>query len=202
MKELSIFLYLIAAIVISVLVLQKENRDAKAAKQAKQKKEAERVAREKEKAEADQRQREEARAEEERRRAEWDAKHGRLVIPVASVTFDNDDGTSRQKILKDLKVTGGDAYLNLEEYEYKGAPAIRVLVNDMCVGNVPKARVAEVAAVMDHLENGRIDIEKFQPEDEDEDGHRRGSSTIYRADLILVYSKTGPTVDTEKEKQP
>ena len=199
MKGTLILLGIIIAIVVSILVVQKENRDAKAAKQ---KKEAERVAREKEKAEADQRQREEARAEEEKRRAKWDAKHGRLVIPIAGVTFDNDDGTSRQKILKDLKVTGGDAYLNLEEYEYKGAPAIRVLVNDMCVGNVPKARVAEVAAVMDYLENGRIDIEKFQPEDEDDDGHRRGNSTIYRADLILVYSKTGPTVGTEKEKQP
>lgn len=181
-------LCIFGAITISVLVLRKEDRDAKAAKQ---KKDAERLAREMEKAEAEKRQREETRAEEERRSAEWNAKHGRLVIPVAGVTFDNEDGTPRQKILKDLKVTGGDAELNLEEYEYKGAPAIRILVNDMCVGNIPKSRVSEVSAVMDHLESGRIDIEKFQPEDEDDDGHRRGSSTIYRADLILVYSKTG-----------
>lgn len=184
---------IIAAGVVSILLVQKDRRDAQAYRE---KKLAAIRAEQEAKEEAARQELEAKRAQDLQRRAAWDAEHGRLVIPIAGVTFDNEDGTSRQKILRDLKVTGGEAHLDLEEYEFKGAPAIRVLVNDMCVGNVPKNYVAQVSAVLDRLENGRIDIEKFHPEDEDEDGRRRGSSTIYRADLILVYSKNVPTLGT------
>lgn len=186
-------------IAIAIVALFLLGAAVAAKKQASEKETARRMKEEQEKKLQElQKKREEEKAQRDAQRKAWDDLHGRIVVPVSGVTFDNEDGTSRQKILKDLKVSGGDAYLNLEEYEYKGSPAIRITVNDMCIGNVPKSRVAEVSSIMDRLENGRVDIEKFTPEDEDDDGHRRGSSTIYRADLVLVYSKTTPTVGTER----
>ena len=49
------------------------------------------------------------------------------------MTFDNDDGTSRQEILKDIKRRrppfDEDLCLCLEEYDYEGRPAYYVKVN-------------------------------------------------------------------------
>ena len=122
---------------------------------------------------------------------EWTQKHGRIVTAIAGVTFKNDDGSSRQAILKDIKARSGDAELVLEEYEYRDKPAIRVLVDGDQIGNIPRSRVAEVSAVLDKLEDARLEVETFRPEnEEDEDGNiRRRGELIYRADLYLVYSK-------------
>ena len=134
-------------------------------------------------------------AERARREADqkaWEEKHGQIITAVAGVTFKNDDGISRQNILKDLKARGGyDDDLELEEYEYKGKPAIRVLVDGEQIGNIPRSRVGEVSAVLDSLENCSIKVETFRPEDEeDEDGNiRHRGELIYRADLYLVYKK-------------
>ena len=135
--------------------------------------------------------REAERAEREAAQAEWDRKHGRIVTAIAGVTFKNDDGSSRQAILKDIKARGGDAELDLEEYEYKGKPAIRVLVDGDQIGNIPRGRVAEVSAILEQLEDARLEVETFRPEDEeDEDGNiRHRGELIYRADLYLTYAK-------------
>lgn len=130
-------------------------------------------------------------AAEKRRRDEWENTHGRIVTSIAGVTFNNDDGVSRQALLKDLKARGGDADLELEEYEYKGKPAIRVLVDGEQVGTIPRTRVAEVSEVLDRLESASLEVETFRPEEEeDEDGNvtQRGN-LIYRADLYLIYTK-------------
>lgn len=130
-------------------------------------------------------------AERESAQAEWERTHGRIVTAIAGVTFKNDDGGARQAILKDLKARGGDAELDLEEYEYKGKPAIRVLVDGDQIGNIPRGRVAEILAVLDRIEDARLEVETFRPEDEeDEDGNvtHRGE-LIYRADLYLTYAK-------------
>lgn len=131
-------------------------------------------------------------AEEEARaaaqREEWESLHGRFKTSLAGVTFDNDDGTSRQKLLKDFKARGGQADLELEEYEYKGSPAIRVLVDGECVGNIPKNRVDELLAIMDRLERANLEVEAFRPDADDDDEKPRGE-LIYRADLYLIYSK-------------
>lgn len=130
-------------------------------------------------------------AAEQEGREEWTQKHGRIVTAIAGVTFKNDDGNSRQAILKDIKARSGDAELALEEYEHKGKAAIRVLVDGDQIGNIPRSRVAEVSAVLDKLEDARLEVETFRPEnEEDEDGNiRRRGELIYRADLYLVYSK-------------
>lgn len=132
------------------------------------------------------------REERERQRAEWESKHGRIVTALAGVTFDNEDGTSRQKLLKDYMARKTDAHMTLEEFKYKGEPAVRVLIDGKCVGNVPRSHVAEVLDVMDRLENGHLDVEIFYPEDaeDDEEGRaRRRGEKIYRADLTLIYAK-------------
>lgn len=140
---------------------------------------------------AEQIRRESERVEAEARRTAWEATHGRIVTALAGVTYKNDDGSSRQAILKDIKARDGDADLELEEYEYKGKPAIRVLVDGECVGVIPRNHVSEILEVMDRVTASRLDVETFRPEEEiDEDGnvHERGE-LIYRADLTLVYTK-------------
>lgn len=130
--------------------------------------------------------------EEEAKHPAKDDRHGWFFTNIVGVTFDNDDGTSRQKILRDYYVTGVEGSdLNLEEYEYKGRPAVRVLLDDQCVGNIPKNRVDELLLIMDRLEKASIDIEVFTPdEDEDDPGERkRRGPQVYRADLSLTYAK-------------
>lgn len=67
-----------------------------------------------------------------------------LKVKVVGVSFDNDDGSSRQEILRDLK--GGQFLLpTLQRFEYDGNPAYRVLCNDMQIGNIPADLAAELA---------------------------------------------------------
>lgn len=61
-------------------------------------------------------------------------------IKVAGVTYKNEDGTSRQKILRDIKKKRPpfDKRLTvcIEEYEFEGRPAYYVKVNGYTVGTV------------------------------------------------------------------
>lgn len=132
------------------------------------------------------------REERERQAAEWKLKHGRIVTALAGVTFDNDDGTSRQRLLKDYLATQAGGEVTLQECDYKGSPAVRVLLDGECVGNIPRGNVREVLDVLDRLENASLNVEVFYPEaddDDDDDRPRRKGEKIYRADLILVYAK-------------
>lgn len=84
---------------------------------------------------------------------------GTITFRVAGTTFDNEDGDSRQEILRHLKY--GDApwadpiypeELNaeLELTSFEGEPAIAVLVNDYQVGFVPKKMVRKVSVAMEN----------------------------------------------------
>ena len=63
-------------------------------------------------------------------------------LKVVGVTFKNEDGSSRQNILKDIynKKPPFDKRLDIEiaEFEYEGAPAYHVNVNGKTIGNVSK----------------------------------------------------------------
>ena len=124
-------------------------------------------------------------------KAEWDSKHGRIITSIAGVTFNNEDGTSRQKILRDVKSYLSDAELTLQEYQFNGKPAIHVYLDDQCIGDIPKAHVKEVLDIMDKVEHVNLDINVFYPEDDewDDDAPKRKGEKIYRADLTIVYSK-------------
>ena len=83
---------------------------------------------------------------------------GSITFRVAGTTFDNDDGTSRQEILRHLKFgdepwADGPEDLNaeLEETEYNGETAFAVLINGYQVGNVPRANIKQVAAALEHV---------------------------------------------------
>lgn len=83
---------------------------------------------------------------------------GSITFRVAGTTFDNDDGTSRQEILRHLKFgdapwADGPEDLNaeLEETEYNGETAFAVLINGYQVGNVPRANIPQVITAREHV---------------------------------------------------
>lgn len=124
-------------------------------------------------------------AEKREQQENWEKTHGRLVTRIAGVTFENDDGSSRQKYLKEAYANEGVGTLGLESYDYQGEPAIRVLYDDMCIGNIPKDKVQDFMDVIDRITAAYLDVERFCPDDDD----ARRREVIYRADLTIVYSK-------------
>ena len=61
-------------------------------------------------------------------------------FPVVGVTFKNDDGSDRQKLLRKLYFQDppfdGSNVVSLEKYVWKNSPAYYVKVNDSIVGNI------------------------------------------------------------------
>lgn len=96
---------------------------------------------------------------------------------VAGVTFDNDDGSSRQEILREICEgdEDGDTEAWLEWYQYRGQDAYRVMTPHGCVGNVRKNDVREAVTA---IGASKVDlaVEQFERED---------GTLIYRADLIV-----------------
>ena len=179
-----------AALLVAAILLWRRNKREKAAYDKafeQQKTEAKRRAAELSEIRA------KAQAEHEaakKRRDEWDLTHGRIVTKVAGVTFDNDDGSSRQRILKAAMAEEACGSITLELCDHRGANAIAVLYDDEQIGNIPKSRVAEVKAVMDRITGAHLDVDRFCPEDDENDEKTpRGGGYIYRADLTIVYTK-------------
>ena len=129
-------------------------------------------------------------AEEARKKAEalaegqriFEQKHGIIACSVSGVTFDNDDGTSRQRVLRSLlNDPDNDSFdVTFVPYEYKKKPALYVMYEGKCVGNVPADYVEDIVPVIDRIEIATITPDKFK----DDDG-----KTIYRADLRVQYAK-------------
>jgi len=83
---------------------------------------------------------------------------GSFSFRVAGVTFENDNGESRQEILRHMKF--GDSpwaddpdnlTAELEETEFDGEQAFAVLVNGYQVGYVPKTHIKRVAAARENV---------------------------------------------------
>lgn len=75
---------------------------------------------------------------------------------VAGVTFENDDGTSRQEILRHLKFRDEpyaepdtDLTLDLVETTFEDELAIEVRLNDYQIGFVPRNKISQVKAALD-----------------------------------------------------
>lgn len=113
-------------------------------------------------------------AEEEARRKEYAETHEFLTCPVAGVTFDN-----RQRVLaslyKDSEGVGIDG--SLEECEYEGAPAVRVIAEGDMIGYIRKSDLRKVLPILERVEDVTITIDNF-----DDDG-----SKIYKAEAHIVY---------------
>lgn len=78
-----------------------------------------------------------------------------ITIRVVGVTFDNENGTNRQNILRHIRFRDPpfddvEVCAELHPYDFNGEDAISVLVADQTIGNIPKTRVQEI---MDHWEN-------------------------------------------------
>ena len=120
-------------------------------------------------------------------RARDTARFVRKRYAVAGVTFKNDDGKSRQKILRgfydeELGISSANCWL--EEYEYEGEPAVRVMTDDGCVGNIRRSDLDEVRSYFDHgISRMHLDVETFENEDD---------RTIYRADVCISFDREDP----------
>lgn len=125
---------------------------------------------EREKAEAEAKRK----AEEEARRKEYAETHEFLTCPVAGVTFDN-----HQRLLaslyRDSEGVGIDG--SLEECEYEGAPAVRVIAEGDMIGYIRKSDLRKVLPILERVEDVTITIDKF-----DDDG-----SKVYNAETHIVY---------------
>lgn len=97
--------------------------------------------------------------------------------PIVGITFNNDDGTSRQAIIKKLK---DNDLLTIEAYKYKNEDAIMVkTIEGEQIGNIKKEHVPYVLDRMKTLEKCSIfDIHSFVADD---------GSEIYIAKIIIFY---------------
>lgn len=122
----------------------------------------------------------EMRIEKDREQKEWSEHNGTFICKVVGVTFKNEDGSSRQAYLKEAYINNGQGNIELVPYKYEGRPAIHVLYEGMCVGNVPEPEVGAVLSYIPRLSSLFLNVETFRDDDD---------KLIYRADLLLSYKK-------------
>ena len=176
----STFLMAVGFFAAAFLLKRRNDREAREyARAVKQQRRAEQAAKEKSLT---------AREERAARQREWERAHGRISTKIKGVTFKNEDGSSRQHILKEAMAEECCGGISLEQFEENGEEGIAVYYDGDCVGFVPRDRVAEISAVMSRISAGHLTVERFRPEDEDDEDRGIGGY-IYRADLDLVYLK-------------
>lgn len=83
---------------------------------------------------------------------------------VVGVTFNNNDGSSRQEYLQQYEYDDC-ACVTLEEYSYKGDPAIMVLIDGDQVGNVAAKEVEKVLSILEENPDVEIDHSIYCGED-------------------------------------
>lgn len=100
---------------------------------------------------------------------------------AAGVTYKNDDGSSRQDILRasDRK---GDAWATvpgkLERTAYEGEPAFKIIIGRNCIGVIPKTDVEKVLEIY-----GKITKVEVTPDEFWSDEGKR----VMRADIDIWY---------------
>ena len=112
-------------------------------------------------------------AEEEARRKEYAEMHDFLTCPVAGVTFD-----SGQRVPACLYKGSDGVWIDgsLEECEYEGAPAVRVLAEGELIGFIRKSDVRKVLSILGRVEDVTITIDNF------DDGEK-----VYNAEAHIVH---------------
>lgn len=105
-----------------------------------------------------------------------------MTFKVKGVSFSNNDGSSRQKNLERLYAQQINDPVTFKKYTYEGSPALYVLCNGLCIGNVPAEKVDTVLQVMPNMQNAWLKIDSFSPE---EDLRR----TLYNAECVIQYTK-------------
>ena len=165
------FVYIIIAIILALIARsedQKRRREIEAFNRAEAEKEQRRL--------------------EEARRAEEEARNPKPIIkswcfPIAGVTFRNNDGTSRQDILKRMyaiQEAGGLDIIHIEDYDFNGEKAYGVYYDGEQFGNIKRQDIAEMDEAMnsDGITSCAIEIYHFRNED---------GKKIYCAKLTLYW---------------
>ena len=117
-----------------------------------------------------------------------ESEFGFIETKVSGVTFKNEDGKSRQDILRNLykaknSATPPEMEISFEPYEYEGEDAVKVLVNDECIGSIDKHHVKEALDAIYNLESVFLNVDRFK------DDNNFGSSFVYYAKLNIKYRK-------------
>lgn len=121
-------------------------------------------------------------------RAEWLESHGEITLNVAGVTFDTQSGKSRQRLLKALHAAqsiGEGPDVKLLKYEYNGAAAIGVIVNDEDIGSIRKSDLPEVLPILDKDHDVTLWVEQFEAPDE----YTGKMKKLYRAEVYIKWAK-------------
>lgn len=117
---------------------------------------------------------------------------GTVTFRVAGVTFDNDDGTSRQEILRHLKfgdspyaddMDPDDLSLTIEETTWNGDLAYEVFANGYQIGNVPKVMISQVKIAKDHVSTCSVQSARIIGGGKDENG----KPISYGCEVTLDY---------------
>ncbi len=115
---------------------------------------------------------------------------GSITFRVAGVTFENDDGESRQDILRHLKFGDypwaddpDDLFGELFETTFDSKPAIEVHVNNYQVGYVPKTQIASVSAALKNVATCHVSDVQIIGGGTDQDGTRLS----YGCKITLEY---------------
>lgn len=121
-----------------------------------------------------------------------------LYFRVVGVTFENDDGSSRQKYIS--KLHEGDP-LGMESFDYEGSVAFHILdENDHCIGNLPKDHVQ---FILDHYNAGhRIELSAFEILGRDENGHRIDGFNLGVEVSLTVYDDSIPDPESASDPLP
>lgn len=130
-----------------------------------------------------------------------------LDIKVVGVTFENSDGSKRQRILEEL-ADDPDIDTHVVKYDYNGCPAYRVECNGRMIGSVP----ATVAENLDFLEQEGYflfvnDIFIYGGPDEDDPdkyyGARIEIKAISQEEQAQIFSRSKynePSKNKEQQK--
>ena len=115
---------------------------------------------------------------------------GEVVFRVAGVTYENDDGSSRQEILRHLKYGDPpwaddpeDLLCTLEETGFGGEPAFSVWVNGYQVGYVPKKSIRQVQTAQAHMSTCYISSVRILGGGQDDSGR----NLSYGCEVTLVW---------------
>lgn len=124
-----------------------------------------------------------------------------MYFRAAGVTFENDDGSSRQRYIS--KLYEGQQ-LFLVPYEYEGSPAYHITdCYDHCIGNVPSVYVNDIHT---HLAAGhKLDCSVSELLGYDEDGHRIEDYNLGVEVYVGIYDdqpEPDVTVDPVEPIQP
>lgn len=113
-------------------------------------------------------------------------------VKVVGVTFDNEDGVSRQSLLRKLHFHDspfdGRADIELKGYEFQGQPAYGVYANGMQIGNIPADLIPFLQENIDCIESvSNIDVYGG--------GQRDGKPISYGCKITLRFLKNRPPVN-------